>query len=126
VSGDGDDGTGEKDAVVELSERHPIFVGFKLDGSLRHQLDGLTGPDRKYVSRENSSFLTICSRAGDLYVGKIVSDRLTTDRVDDVRRNVLSIVGRLCPDVRLPSILEIWVCEIESAGNEEAPESGGF
>ena len=34
---------------------------------------------------------------------------MSTDRVDDVRRNVLSIVGRLCPEVRLPQVLDIWV-----------------
>ena len=43
---------------MELSDKHPIFIGFKLDGTLRHQLDTLTGPDRKYVSHEDATFLT--------------------------------------------------------------------
>ena len=106
--------------MVELTDRQFIFVGFKLDGSLRHQLENLTGPDRQYVSgEEGTAFLTICIHDGTKYVGKIVHDRLTTDRVDDVRRNVLSIVGRLCPDVRLPNVLEIWVC---TQDEPEAPE----
>ena len=41
---------------------------------------------------------------GSSYVGKVIEDGLTTDRVDDVRRNVLSIVRRLCPDTRLPDV----------------------
>lgn len=101
---------------MELSDNRPLFIGFKLDGGLRHQLQTLSGPDRQYVSEETDSFLRLCRRGNDTYVGKVVEDVLTTDRVDDVRRNVLSIVGRLCPDVRLPAVLEIWVC-----GADEPP-----
>jgi len=95
---------------LDLSNEHPIFVGFKLDGSLRRQLEALAGPDRKYVSQEDSTYLRLCRNGEDVYVGKVVEDRLTTDRIEDVRRNVLSIMRRVCPDVRLPSQLEIRVC----------------
>ncbi|HKQ62409.1 MAG TPA: hypothetical protein VJS92_14045 [Candidatus Polarisedimenticolaceae bacterium] len=95
---------------VELSDRQALFVGFKLDGGLRRQLEALSGPDRQYVSGEDSTFLTLCRRGEDVYVGKLIRDGLSTSRVDDVRRNVLSIVRRLCPDTRLPEELEIWVC----------------
>ena len=96
---------------MELRDDFAIFVGFKLDGSLRHQLSSISGPDQKYVSREESTFLTLCNKGSDTYVGKVVTEKLTTDRIDDIRRNVLSIVSRLCPEVRLPQILEIWVCQ---------------
>jgi hypothetical protein len=95
---------------LEISDRHPIFVGFKLDSSLRRQLESLEGPDKRYVSRENSTFLRICTRGDNLFVGKVIEDGLTTSRVDDVRRNVLSILQRLCPDIRLPQELDIWAC----------------
>jgi hypothetical protein len=100
---------------VELSDRHRLFVGFKLDGSLRHQLRSLSGPDTQYVGEGETAFLRLCKRGNDTYVGKVVEERLTTDRVDDVRRNVLSIIARLCPDTRLPRELEIWVCEPEGS-----------
>ena len=95
---------------MELSDRNEIFVGFKLDGSLKYQLQSISGPDTQYVSSDGSAFLRICRRGDKFYVGKILRAPLATDRVDDVRRNVLSIVGRLCPDTRLPNKLEIWVC----------------
>ena len=95
---------------MELSDRHPVFVGFKLDGSLRRQLEGLSGPDRRYISTDESDFLRICSHGDNLFVGKVIEDRMTTDRVEDVRRNVLSILTRLCPETRLPQVMEIWAC----------------
>ena len=95
---------------MELSDRHPVFVGFKLDGSLRRQLEGLSGSERRYISTDESDFLRICSHGDKLFVGKVIEDRLTTDRVEDVRRNVLSILTRLCPETRLPQVMEIWAC----------------
>jgi hypothetical protein len=97
---------------------HLLFVGFKLDGSLKHQLRSLSGPDTKYVSTDDSAFLRLCTRDKDLYVGKVITERLTTDRVEDVRRNVLSIVTRLCPETRLPTTLEIWACEADALVGE--------
>ncbi len=98
---------------MELSDRNKLFVGLKLNTGLRRQLEAVTGPDRKYVSGEDPAFLRIISLGDDLYVGKVIDDRLTTDRVDDVRRNVVSILRRLCPETRIPEILEILACLAE-------------
>jgi hypothetical protein len=95
--------------MVELSAGQAIFIGFKLDSGLRRQIESLTGPDRRYVSdAEDAPFLTLCRRGDDVYVGKIVGDGLTTSRVEDVRRNVLSIMRRVCPESRFPADLELW------------------
>jgi hypothetical protein len=114
---------------VDLSERHPLFVGFKLDGSLRRQLEALSGPDRKYVSGQDATFLSLCRRGEDVYVGKVIEDGLTTGRVDDVRRNVLSIMRRLCPETRLPDELQILVClpaDSTQPPETEKPSFEGF
>jgi hypothetical protein len=103
---------------VDLVPDRPLFVGFKLDSRLRRQIEALSGPDRRYVSADDPTFLMLCRRGDDVYVGKLIEDRLTTDRVEDVRRNVLSIMRRLCPDVRLPSILEILPTTASPDGGE--------
>jgi hypothetical protein len=93
--------------LVQLEGERSIFIGIKLDSGLRRQLESLSGPDKKYVSTEDSTFLRICRFGDDHYVGKLIHERLTTDRVDDVRRNVASILQRVCPDTRLPAEMEI-------------------
>ena len=95
---------------ARLDEHRPIFIGFKMDGTLRRMLRSLTGTDQRYVSREDPSFLMISRLGEDEYVGKRIDDRLTTDRVDDVRRNVRSILQRLCPEFRVPEHFEILSC----------------
>ena len=110
---------------MELSKGYPIFIGFKLDTSMRRQLEGLEGPDQRYVSRENSEFLRICSRGEEQFVGKVIEDGLTADRVDDVRRNVLSILQRLLPETRLPQRFEICACLPEPDPRAVEPAESG-
>ena len=107
----------------ELAGEAPIFVGFKLDSSLRRQVEALSGPAKRYVSAEDSTYLRLCRMGEELYVGKLIHERLTTERVDDIRRNVLSIMARLCPDVRFPAQLEILVAEPVVGGSLEGRES---
>jgi len=96
---------------MKLRDRQPIFVGTKMDGQVRRRLESITGPDKKYFSHDDTMFLTICRLGDDEYVGKVIAERLTTERVDDIRRNVLSILQRLCPETRFPAVLDILPCE---------------
>ncbi len=104
---------------MELTDRSPIFIGFKMDTSLKREIEALEGSDRQYVSREDSSFLMICTLGVDQYVGKIVEERMTTDRVEDVRRNVLSILQRICPEKRFPEIFDILPCVVPGPAEPE-------
>lgn len=103
--------------MLHLAEDQPIFVGFKMETSLARELEGLSGPDRKYVSSDDSTFLRICQLGDKRYVGKLIHERLSTDRIDDIRRNIFSILNRLCPETRLPQKLEIFACS-----SEQTPE----
>ncbi len=105
-------GTGH---VLELLINQPIFIGLKADNSLRQRLEALSDSDKQYVSAEDSGFLRICRVGDDTYVGKLISDNLTTDRVEDIRRNVLSIIRRLGHEVRLPVNLKILACSERNA-----------
>lgn len=100
--------------MLRLNDRTPLFVGYKVDGSLRRRLADLTGADQRYVSHEDSTFLRICKLGGDEYVGKVIDEPISTERVDDIRRNVLSILQRLSPEARFPHHLTIFACDNDS------------
>ena len=97
--------------MLQLKDRTSLFVGYKMDTSLRRRLAELAGADRRYVSTEDSTFLRICRLGEDEYVGKVVDEPIATDRVDDIRRNVLSILQRISPETRFPAHLTIFACE---------------
>jgi hypothetical protein len=102
--------------VLELLIHQPLFIGFKADRSLLQRLEGLSASDRQYVSTEDAAFLRICRVGEDTYVGKLC-DGLTTDRVEDIRRNVLSIIRKLGHEMRLPVHLKILACGEMKAGS---------
>jgi len=101
--------------VRELITDQAIFIGFKVDSRLRMQLESLKDADKQYVSAEGSTFLHLCGLGADLYVGKLEEDRLTTDRVEDIKRNVLSIIRKLGHEARLPTNLQIVACGSKQA-----------
>ena len=107
----------------ELLISQPIFIGFKVDTRLRGMLQSLNEVNKKYVSSDSSTFLRICMVGDDLYVGKLVDDRLTTDRVEDIRRNILSIIRKIGQELRVPTNLQILACS--SAEGDRFPEPVG-
>jgi len=99
--------------VLELLIDQPLFVGFKADKTLARRLEVLSDLDRQYVSTGDAAMLRICRVGEDVYVGKLC-DGLTTDRVEDISRNVLSIIRKLGHESRLSASLKIVACsEIE-------------
>jgi hypothetical protein len=103
-------GRPRKTPLLELLVDEPIFIGFKAGRALRHLLESLDNTDKKYVSSEDSTFLQLFTIGEDLYVGKLAHEALATDRVDDIRRNILSILRKLGPIVPLPTTLRIFAC----------------
>jgi hypothetical protein len=107
--------------LLRLLGDHPIFIGFKADTTLRQKLESLSSADRQYVSDQDSSFLRLCLLGDDLYVGKIVQEILTTDRVEDIRRNIVSIIRKLGSEVRLPAHMKIVACSASETGCVPVP-----
>ena len=99
---------------MRLVGTQALFVGIKMDSQLRRRLESISDSEKKYVSRDNTTFLTICRLGDDEYVGKVIEERVTSDRIDDIRRNVLSILQRLSPETRFPAILDILPCDTTS------------
>lgn len=94
----------------ELVMTQPIFIGFKADTRLREKLQSLTDPEKKYIGPDRSAFLQVCMVGDDRYVGRLLDDRLTTDQVEDISRNILSIVRKLGHEIHLPRNLQIVAC----------------
>ena len=102
----------EEGELLELLINQPIFIGFKADNNLRQHLESLNDFDKQYLSPEDSTFLRVCRVGEDIYVGKLVHESLTTDRVEDIRRNVVSIMQKIASEVRLPTHLKILACSV--------------
>jgi hypothetical protein len=105
---------------MEILLEAPIFIGFKASRALRHLLESLTDIQKAYVASDDSAFLQSYEIGGDLYIGKLIQEAVSTDRVDDIRRNILSILRKLGPVVPLPTAMRIFSCRAAIDGGVPA------
>lgn len=106
----------------ELNIDQAIFIGFKVDSQLQQKIASLSDTLKTYVSTDSSTFLRLCGSGEDLYIGKLVDGRLMTDQVEDIRRNVLSLVRKMGHETRLPTHLQIVACQSTAAGKSAAAD----
>jgi hypothetical protein len=86
---------------MNIDLRRRLFVGLKLDAAMRSDLAHISPGNRKYV--EEPGLLSVCTAGEDKYIGKLIDGGLPTDQVDDVRRNIVSIMAKIFPERRVHS-----------------------
>jgi hypothetical protein len=92
---------------MTLDRKAKLFIGFKLEGRFRDAFNRVE--HQGYVGLDGvGKFLTTIEVDGAIYLGKVVNPGLTTDRIDDVSRNVLSIVSRMMVGEKGPAALAIF------------------
>jgi hypothetical protein len=100
---------------MKLDKERKLFFGFKIDSKLREALANATPGDRHYFEDPDSDFLRICSVGDERWIGKIMKCGITTMDIEDVQRNVVSILRRVAPNMRhSPTNVKIFAIAEES------------
>jgi hypothetical protein len=95
---------------MKLDKASPLFFGCKIDSKLREGLAQCKPGDRKYFEGESEEFLRVLQFEEERWIGKIVKGGLVVTEVDDIQRNIISILRRIAPNVRhSPSTVKIFV-----------------
>lgn len=121
---------------MKLVKDSRLFFGLKIDSKLREALAQAKPGDRRYFEDPESEFLRICEVGEEKWIGKVVPAGLNVTEVDDIQRNIISILRRIAPDVRKPaSLVKIFAMEgatarpitdAESADTEETESDGPY
>lgn len=88
---------------MRIDKDRKLFFGCRLDSALREGLGMVPAHERHYFEGKEDAtpYLRIVHVANEQWIGKIVDAGVGTVEVEDLQRNVLSILRRLCPDVRV-------------------------
>jgi hypothetical protein len=101
---------------MKLDKERKLFFGYKIDSKLREALANATPGDRHYFEDADSEYLRICSAGDERWIGKIVKCGLGANDVEDVQRNVVSILRRVAPNMRHnPNNVKMFAIEDEHA-----------
>ena len=104
---------------MKLDKETQLFFGCRIDSRLREGLALAKPGDRKYFEDPEAGFLRIVSvpkadneKRAERWIGKAVKGGLNCAEVEDIQRNVVSILRRIIPEVRVnPSTVKIFVVD---------------
>lgn len=99
---------------MKLDKSCSLFFGTKIDSKLREGLALSKPGDKKYFDGSSDEFLRVMEIGDDKdkerWIGKVIKPGPAVTEVDDIQRNVLSILRRVAPNARIPpSAVKIFV-----------------
>jgi len=128
---------------MKLDKSCALFFATKIDSKLREGLALSKPGDKKYFDGSSEEFLKVLEigedRDRERWIGKVVKAGPAVTEVDDIQRNILSILRRVAPNARIPaSSVKIFVLQSAPAASQviddgpedshepEAGESGPY
>jgi hypothetical protein len=99
---------------MKLDKACSLFFGTKVDSKLREGLALSKPGDKKYFDGTSEDFLRVIELGEDKdkerWIGKVIKAGPAVTEVDDIQRNILSILRRVAPNARVPaSAVKIFV-----------------
>ena len=89
--------------TMRVDPHRKLFVGVRIDGRMREQLEKCPQRDRIFFEPTDAGetrYLCVLRSGEETYIGKIVDAAREARALDDIRRNVWSILQRVCPGRR--------------------------
>jgi hypothetical protein len=83
------------------SEGLKPFLGIRINAKLQEGLDRSNPLNRFYFQENNPEFLQIITVDQIRYIGKFVEQGTGYRAMEDICRNIISIMHKLCPDIAL-------------------------
>jgi hypothetical protein len=101
---------------MKLDKSTSLFFATKIDSKLREGLALSKPGDKKYFDGSSEEFLRVMEigdeKDKERWIGKVIKPGPAVTEVDDIQRNVLSILRRIAPNARIPaSAVKIFVLQ---------------
>jgi hypothetical protein len=111
---------------MRLDPTGKLFVGLKIDSKLREALAQATPGDRHYFDDPNSPYLRVLSMGDEQWIGKLVDAGFPPTEMEDIQRNIISILNRIAPGARhSPSAMRIFCVDDAPAVTPPSPSQRG-
>jgi hypothetical protein len=99
---------------MKLLKGERLFFGCKIDSKLREALAQAKPGERRYFDDPNGEFLRVLSFEDERWIGKVMGGGVNVGDVEDIQRNVVSILRRVAPSVRTsPASIKIFAVSAE-------------
>jgi hypothetical protein len=85
---------------MRVDTQRKLFAGVRIDSRMREQLEKCPPRDRVFFEAEDGKYLTVLRGVEETYIGKVLPAATELRTIDDIRRNIWSILQRICPGRR--------------------------
>jgi len=82
---------------MRIEPERKIFVGLRIDNKMRDQLLNCPQRERQYIDGSNPDYLVQLRAVEDSYIGKILEPGTPALSMEDLKRNIMSILNRIAP-----------------------------
>lgn len=108
---------------MKLDKSCALFFGTKIDSKLREALAQCKPGERKYFEGGSDEFLRILEVGDEKWLGKVIQPGPAVTEVDDIQRNIVSILRRVAPNARVSaSSIKIFVLQGAAAEDSKRTE----
>jgi hypothetical protein len=114
---------------MKLDKTTSLFFATKIDSKLREGLALSKPGDKKYFDGSSEEFLRVLEigdeKDKERWIGKIIKPGPAVTEIDDIQRNILSILRRVAPNARIPqSAVKIFVVQGTGAASVVIDDEG--
>lgn len=108
---------------MKLDKTCSLFFGTKIDSKLREALSQAKPGDKKYFDGTSEDFLRIVELPDEKWIGKVIKPGPVVTEVDDIQRNIVSIMRRVAPTARV-SASGIRIFVLQGASTQAVIDDG--
>jgi hypothetical protein len=96
---------------MRIEPERQVFVGVRIDNKLRDALEHCPHRDRVFFDGSDPRYLKVVRAVEDSYVGKVVEGGVTANSMEDLKRNVLSILNRISSGRRSEDDVKVFALD---------------
>jgi len=105
---------------MRIDSDRKLFVCLRIDNKMRDQLAQAPARDKVYFDGSDPRYLTTIRTLEDNFIGKIIDGGTPAASMDDLKRNLLSILTRVAPGRHREDAVKVFALD----EGEPPPEPG--
>ena len=106
---------------MRIDTERKLFIGLRIDNKMREQLSVCAARDKVYVDGSDPRYLQVLKTAEDSFIGKLVDPGSPAAGMEDLKRNILSILTRVAPGRHKEDAVKIFAVDEGEPPPEEKP-----
>jgi len=106
---------------MRIDSERKLFVGIRVDNKMRDQLRNCPPRDKHYIDGSDPQYLFEVRTVEETFIGKQVDAGTPAVSMDDIKRNILSILNRVAPGRHREDAVKVFALD----EGEPPPPPGG-